>query len=246
MTQRLDSYKIVSDSLVAVTQRLNQTVSSTQAITVDCTHTPEGCFECMNFYAQEGVQELESINERCRFTCACDVNNVDLEQQVHVDFSSIQTSTFQGDFVAALMDNILLEAYENGIRLDGFDTNSEAKERIAEIGAQISETLSSDTMQESLQALAVDQIVQLKGPPIYVNGITMRQMVNMVSSVMQSNTETVELINALDNELRVFYEETVLTATETLIIVIIMALAVVIVIVATALAANWLIQLITG
>jgi hypothetical protein len=239
--------KIVSDTLIAVTQVITQGAEAYQLISVNCTDNQTLCTECVSrwatLYKKEGLDpKAMQIQETCKYVCNCEVNDVNLSQQIVCDFSAYQDNVSSQEFFDSFMSNLYLESYSNNVSLPGLGLESNMEILQKQVSSIFSK-LQQDSVQESLQALKTVQLIDLTGAGS-VTGVNMTQMVTMVSSVLQTNETIIKEINTLESILLSLTTQITMAGIEQLITSILMIFAVIIILIVMYFIAQNLIQMI--
>jgi len=201
----IDIVKVLSDTVISISQNIAQSATSAQVIRVDCSlpGTSEICLRCIQAFRNLQISRNEEIDEdfirdTCKSSCICEVSDVFENAQVSCNFDALQTSITAEDFSAAFDDNLYTEASKKGVPLPGMGSSQEARNSAL---SEVLNTLQSDTVQTSLQSIATVQNIELIGPGS-VTSVDMNTMVSMVSTILLSNTQASESINKLSTILR--------------------------------------------
>lgn len=225
----LNITRVLADTIVSMTQDISQGIQASQIVSLNCHNTrdpklpnqpsfQERCAQCVEFWTSReraaGVTKPDQaeISQTCKYVCSCRIQDVNLRQVVAVNFRSLQETNRQQEFFATFIDNLVLEASAEGVHGLPDPAKIDAVQKKVN---EVYELLVSDTVQQSLQSLEAVQVLRLRGPGL-ISAVDMNQMINMVSTVLQSITFVTEasafisqqLIN--NTELKAGWEQIIL------------------------------------
>lgn len=236
-TAQVNVAKVLADTIISVTQDLTQGTSATQIVSIDCSSDNEGwnrakaCTDCIAFWTNRSKYNGDNQSEeQCNFVCSCEIDDINLQQQITCNFVALQTTVNETTFFESFMSNLYLRAERKELYLPGIESSDSINSLSASI-TSIYNKLRQQTMQSALQSLATVQVVTLKGPGL-ITGVNMKQMVDMVSNVLQSSAVLTEDITNIESDLLSLTTLISLAAIEQLIVSIVMILAVMILIIA--------------
>jgi len=188
----------VAIAYLSITQDITQGILSNQILQVNCNNTQakEYCLECTNYWLDYNKNNpnnklsTEQINSACDVICTCNLDNITMDQQITVDFTSYLVANSE-HFEKLVLDNIAQQAVAN----DTTVSLGVSKSTINDLYTAIR----SNTTQESLQGLETLQIISLSGPGSLVH-VDMKSAINYVSNVLITNTETRDIMKKLSSE----------------------------------------------
>lgn len=201
---------IASASLLAVTQRIAQAVNVLQSVT------------CQN--------ENEAVNDVCQVcltasdpalcvpVCQCNIRDLSMRQVVTVEFRAIQQQENRRVFFQSFLDNLYLEASRTH---EGFPGLKSDQQTLQTAVNNLYDAIITENVQKALQALGITQIVRLEGPGL-ITGVNMRQMVQQVSSILQSNVTVTQALGQVEQNLAAMTQEVTIASVQLLIVSFIM------------------------
>lgn len=228
----LDINRVLADALINVTQTASQGIFAGQLTDLRCDQKERSqqCVECIGrikgFAPTLNDRELQSL---CAYICECRLEDINQRQVIHANFSAIANTDLKSEFVTSFINSLSLEAKNQNVSLYGLnlfdstcgDGNNERCKIILEQVESIFEALRSDTSQQLLQSLAAYQIVRLNGPG-YLTAVDMEQMIDMVSAVLQSNTEISNAVRKIMSQINQATSDTIIVVAQQLIIIVVM------------------------
>lgn len=203
-SKQIDVNKVISNTIIAVTQVITQTAQASQLINLNCTTNQDNCNTCIRQwvekYKEAGQDPLTAnIESACSYVCNCSMQDIDLSQKITCNFTALQNSIDENTFFNSFKDNLELTMYQEDNYLPGLGSPANVDAVQKKVNAVFSE-LKSNTFQSALQALQATQIVSLEGPGS-ITSVSMSQMVNVISNSTQSNEQVSTAINELQNAL---------------------------------------------
>ena len=164
----VSSVKAISEAYLSITQSVGQSVFTSQVVSVDCNDDPSAspCIACIQglkkIWEDAGRElDLDFISRSCDFACRCEVKDINLDQQISVNFDAFQRHDNAQDFVTRVMDSLYSQAEQTGSSMFP-DTNR--TETIQKSITDVYTKMKSSTFMEAVQDLRVLQTVSLTGP----------------------------------------------------------------------------------
>lgn len=190
MTSQNTTLRILSQTLVAVTQVVGQGVSGQQIVKVECGDL-QSCDTCISalveLYRSNGEEpDAERIAQECQSFCTCALEDVDLSLSVSCDFGATLSNATQEEFTRTFESNLELYYSSQGqsLLLSGA-TNNQIENIQKSVGLIFQETQTND-VQVALSRLRVQQLLRVRGP-FTVTGLDMSQMVDLIKNVLLQN-----------------------------------------------------------
>jgi hypothetical protein len=204
------------------------------------------CIKCRtdtyNRYKKSGKSDKESIEmaDKLCTTCECKEDNINLNQIISVDFTSLLSSDAQEQFKTALTNSIYNKAYQTETNLSFGDNDS----TITNISNNILDKLQSTSVQQSLQAIRNIQIVQLNSPGSVTN-VDFQQSINFVSSILETDDQISGILNDLETQIINASEQVTEAGINQVIVDIVLIIMIVIALIIFIFSFNLLIELYT-
>ena len=201
-----DVMNTISEIYLYSVQNIQQTVSSLQEISLDCSgKTVEICLQC-----QAGIQEslltinpnlnidekLKTIQKTCAFACSCDIKDINLSQVMSVNMTAGLYNKTDEELSTQIIS--ILNAKEK--EKDGtMSIPSSASTRLSSV-KNINSYIKTETFQSAVQGLSASQVIRIKGAA-NISNVDIESSINFVSDILQSSETASSIINNLMTEL---------------------------------------------
>jgi hypothetical protein len=197
--------KAVTSAYIALAQDLAQSVNVYQIASVDCSSGAkgDGCLTCEkywgDFYIKNPKQNdsTSNVTNECKQLCDCDMTDVNMSQNINVNFSTFANTSTKADFATQINNSIAQQTKQKGSTLTMIGDTSK---NITNISNSIYDTLKTSAVQSSLQKLQDQQVVTLVGAGSSAT-VSLTQANKFVASVLMNNSQTSSMISKLDNEI---------------------------------------------
>lgn len=120
----------------------------------------------------------------CASVCDCEISNIELSQLVSIDFTSDMSQTTFDQFKQNFDYNLFSKAYQKDSKF--FNVTPEKNENITKSLQKIHQEMYTSSFQSSVQKVVATQSLTVYANHVY--GVKMNNVVNAVSSVIQSNS----------------------------------------------------------
>lgn len=200
-----DVMNTISEIYLYSVQNIQQTVSSLQEISLDCSgKTVEICLQC-----QTGIKNsllkihpvlddeiVKTIQKTCAFACNCDIKDINLSQVMSVNMTAGLYNKTDEELSTQIIS--ILNAKEK--EKDGtMSIPSSASTRLSSV-KNINSYIKTETFQSAVQGLSASQVIRIKGAA-NISNVDIESSINFVSDILQSSETASSIINNLMTEL---------------------------------------------
>lgn len=209
----------ISQSFVNILQSNVQNVGISQILDINCEKYDEVsdniCSQCMTKWAtiinkdfsKLSNSDFNFIKESCQYACNCDIDKVNISNNIILDFSNLQKTDIKQKFVSDSVNDLYLSAYKNNTVLY-LDSDNNRVSNVENALSDLYDKMVSNTFLSDLQQLLNIQTVTIKGASNVYN-ININSAINIVSNLVQKSSETVKSFNELLNKISEMTEQTV-------------------------------------
>lgn len=214
--------RIIAETIISQTQQIAQAINSLQVVNCEnkSQNGSETCKQCLLL-----LKDFENEQLKCDKFCRCSISDVNFDQVLLVNFQTLQTINSDA-FLRSFLNNLYLDAKARETGLPGL-TSPENQKLIEEQAFKMLNLLKSTTIQQALQGLSADQVVKVNGPGTVI-GTNLKQAINNVSIILQSNQEFLQEASTMETYLSNITTKMILTASDVLIVSFIMIIAIVV------------------
>ena len=208
----VDSHKAISvtravaETYLSFIQNVSQGSFANQVVAIECNYDPlsYGCLDCIeglkDSYIRNGLEpDLEYIAVACKPACECNIENINLRQDITVDLNANLSAVSDSDFTTRAMNNIYSQAQQSGTDMFGINRTNATETSQKNISAIFSK-IKQGVFQESIQGLQTLQNVTLSGSGT-ITTVDMTSAVDYVSNVLMSSSEVAKLLTEAQTEM---------------------------------------------
>lgn len=249
-SKKIKAGQVVAEAYLYVTQDISQGVNSSQIVSIDCLNDKEVAQKCLDcgkavadmVYEKGGTQEEADaeVKKLCIEPCQCNMEDINLTQTITVNFDAINGANAKQLFTQSVENSIYNEANQQTKGL----TFGNRDKVVSNISNQIFEKLKLSNVSTSLQQLKNIQVISLKSPG-NLTAVNAKQAIDYVSTVLQSSSETSNLITQLETEILNASAQVTKTGLKQLAVLMVLIFMVIIAIIMFAMIVNLLFQLYT-
>lgn len=247
----INATRVVAEAYLSIVQDISQNLFAYQSIDINCQEKTKGngCLGCIsaweNSYFKKHKLDLkkraEFIREACKIACECSLNNVNMDQNITINFNAFLENDASQSFKTQIMNSInqKAEASNSGV----FEIGNRLNDTISTID-KIYEKMKTDTVQKALQTLTVGQNIKIVGPSRMVN-VNMNQAIDYISKILISNKETSSLMLELQVNILTLTTQVTNAGLQQMIIIIVRIVMLILIIILLLYSINLFIQLYT-
>jgi hypothetical protein len=250
-TSSINASRVVAEAYLSIVQDISQNLFAYQNIDINCQEKTKGnlCLGCIssweNGYFKKHKMDLkkraEFIRNACKTACECSLNNVNMNQNITINFNAFLENDANDTFKTQIMNSINQNAEANNTGV--FEFGNRLNDTISTIN-KIYEKMKTDTVQKSLQTLSVGQNIKIIGPSRMIN-VNMNQAIDYVSKILISNKETSSLILDLQINILTLTTQVTNAGLQQLIVIIVRIIMLILIIILLLYSINLFIQLYT-
>lgn len=181
----------ISEAYLSITQDVSQGVYALQLVSLDCGgKTGENCLNCIS-----SIKELkDKTSDICKPVCECSISNIDLSQQISVNFSSFMESKDSKDFQNNLLNSIYIQAQQTKNPLNFDNKMTDITTNVNKIYTE----MRTEKFQSSIQSLRTMQIVSLRGAG-NISTVNTKLAINFISDILLNNSTISKAATDLTN-----------------------------------------------
>lgn len=184
----------ISEAYLSITQDVSQGVYALQMVSLDCGgETSENCLSCISS-TKKLTNDSKIISDTCKPVCDCSISNIDLSQQISVNFSSFMENSSEADFQSKLLNSIYIQAQQTNNPLNFQNKMTEITNNINIIYNE----MRTESFQNSIQSLKSTQIVSLKGAG-NITTVNQQFAIDFISNILMSNSTISKAASELTN-----------------------------------------------
>jgi hypothetical protein len=198
------STQAVVDAYISMAQDLDQSAQVLQILSVNCSSLAKsgGCLKCEEIWATKFKNDPSSIpsggedefvQKECASLCTCNASNINLSQNVNINWQIFANNSTSASFKNRVVNNINQSTSTSSTGAIIPNTSKNLTNSIDQVYTR----LKSTTMQKSLQQLQQQQTVSLVGAGSIAN-VTMNQAQTYVAAAILSDSVTASLLSQVE------------------------------------------------
>jgi hypothetical protein len=190
----------IAKAYLSIVQTASKSSNVTQILDINCSSSNnESCLNCYKEMKQLNLGN-DAISTICKNLCECNISNIDISQNVSIDFKSFQDSKSAQTFKNEIMNNMFLEAKKEGTSLF-FDPEGSRQTTINNSIDNLYTNMITNDFSSAVQSSLNQQIVKIKANNVY--NISLDSLSNITSIVIQNSESINESLNKLVSDITV-------------------------------------------
>ena len=200
----ITSTNLVVQAILNMTQTITQSAVSQQIISINCQKDTDTCSNCLAFASNNNLIDNKDYSTVCP-SCFCNMENVNINNIIQIDFTAIQQSDNKSNFVTQINNSLTQQSVQQGVPLFNVDKGLQA---LADTSNSMYSAIQDTSFQNSLQSLKTFQIINVNNPNTNVINVYLDVAIKYMSNILQNNKSTSSILDDYDNQIKQFIKST--------------------------------------
>jgi hypothetical protein len=187
----------IAKSFLSIVQTSAKSTTTGQLLEIKCNDENDtSCTDCYkitkDYFTNDEVLKI------CKPICECNISNINMTQNVTINFESFQGEESKQTFQTEVMNNIFMEAKKSGTELF-FDSSGNRQANIYKSIDTLYNNMVTSNFNLAIQQAVSAQTLIIKSNNVY--NITLDSLVNITSLIVQNSESISDSLNSLIKEI---------------------------------------------
>jgi hypothetical protein len=187
----------IAKSFLSIVQTSAKSTNTTQLLEIKCNDKDDtSCNDC--YKISKDYFNNDEVLKICKPLCECNISNINMTQNVTINFESFQGEESKQTFQTEVMNNIFMEAKKSGTELF-FDSSGNRQANIYKSIDTLYNNMVTSNFNLAIQQAVSAQTLIIKSNNVY--NITLDSLVNITSLIVQNSESISDSLNSLIKEI---------------------------------------------